>query len=160
MESNQKETVIIRIGELYATNKPTVIQTVLGSCVAVCLFDTVNRIGGMNHIFLPGNSSSNIYDTSFRYGENAMKYLIKRVLNLGGERKSLVAKAFGGANVLPSISENLGVGPRIVDFVLDYLEKEKIEIIAHDLGGNKSRKVFFHTDTGMAHVRRFIHKYQ
>ncbi|MGD9157142.1 MAG: chemotaxis protein CheD [Desulfobacteraceae bacterium] len=105
----------------------------------------------MNHIFLPGNHKS---DSSTRYGENAMKYLIKNIFNLGGERKNLVAKAFGGAHVIPAISKEAGVGSKIVDFVINYLKKEKIEILAHDFGGNRSRKVYFHTDTGLAYVKQ------
>lgn len=145
-----KKQFTIKIGELYATDEPTVIYTLLGSCVAVCIYDTEKMVGGMNHIFLPGD---NKFDSSTRYGENAMKYLIKNICTLGANRDNLVAKAFGGAHVIPTISKEFGVGPKIVDFVIDYLKKENIKIIAHDFGGNKTRKVFFHTDTGLAYVR-------
>ncbi|MBN2419217.1 MAG: chemotaxis protein CheD [Deltaproteobacteria bacterium] len=150
MKDYLKKQVTIKIGELYATDEPTVIYTLLGSCVAVCIYDQKKHIGGMNHIFLPGNNKS---DSSTRYGENAIKYLIKNICQLGGERDNLIAKAFGGAHVIPAISKGLGIGPKIVDFVINYLKKEGIEIIAHDFGGNKTRKVYFHTDTGMVYVK-------
>jgi chemotaxis protein CheD len=150
LDYSNKKQVNIKIGELYATDEPTIIYTLLGSCVAVCIHDNQNGIGGMNHIFLPGD---NKIDSSTRYGENAMKYLIKNICTLGANRDNLVAKAFGGAHVIPAISRELGVGPKIVDFVISYLKKENIKIIAHDFGGNKTRKVFFHTDTGMAYVK-------
>ncbi len=51
--SENKKIIRIDIGEFYASKEPRIIQTVLGPCVAVCLFDPANRIGGMNHIFLP-----------------------------------------------------------------------------------------------------------
>ena len=70
-----KNQVTIKIGELYATDKPAVIYTLLGSCVAVCIYDKKKMIGGMNHIFLPGNNNS--INSSTRYGENAMKYLAR-----------------------------------------------------------------------------------
>ena len=152
MKSFFKKQVTIKIGELYVTDEPTVIYTLLGSCVAVCIYDKKKQIGGMNHIFLPGKNN-NKSDSSTRYGENAMKYLIKNICNLGGERDNLVAKAFGGAHVIPVISKDIGIGPKIVDFVINYLKKEKIEIVAHDFGGDKTRKVYFHTDTGMAYVK-------
>ena len=155
MITHIKKQVTIKIGELYATDEPTVIYTLLGSCVAVCMYDKKNQIGGMNHIFLPGN---NKLDSSTRYGENAMKYLIKNICALGGNRKNLVAKAFGGAHVIPVISKEIGIGPKIVEFVTDYLKNEKIEIIAHDFGGDKTRKVYFHTDTGMAYVKQIASK--
>lgn len=151
MKSFFKKQVTIKIGELYAADEPTVIYTLLGSCVAVCIYDKKNHIGGMNHIFLPGSNRRS--DSSTRYGENAMKYLIENICRLGGERKKLVAKAFGGAHVIPVMSKDIGIGPKIVDFVIDYLKNDKIEIIAHDFGGNRTRKVYFHTDTGMAYVK-------
>ncbi len=156
MSIHIKNQITIKIGELYATDKPTVIYTLLGSCVAVCIHDNKIKIGGMNHIFLPGNSNNT--NSSTRYGENAMKYLIKNICDLGGDRKNLVAKAFGGAHVIPAISPDLGIGPKIVDFVVNYLKREKIEIIAHDFGGNRTRKIFFHTDTGMAYVKKLESK--
>ncbi|MBN1907817.1 MAG: chemotaxis protein CheD [Deltaproteobacteria bacterium] len=150
MDYSNKKQVIIKIGEFYATDEPTIIHTVLGSCVAVCIYDDVKMIGGMNHIFMPGDNKK---DSSTRYGENAMKYLIKNICTLGANRDNLVAKAFGGAHVIPSISSEFGIGLKIVDFVIDYLEKVKIKIVAHDFGGDKTRKVFFHTDTGIAYVK-------
>jgi chemotaxis protein CheD len=150
LDYSSKKQVIIKIGELYATDEPTIIHTVLGSCVAVCIYDDEKMIGGMNHIFMPGDNKN---DFSTRYGENAMKYLIKNICTLGANRDNLVAKAFGGAHVIPSISREFGIGPKIVDFVINYLEKVNIKIVAHDLGGDKTRKVFFHTDTGMAYVK-------
>jgi len=150
LDYSNKKQVTIKIGEFYATDRPTIIHTVLGSCVAVCIYDAEKKIGGMNHIFMPGEHKD---DSSTRYAENAMKYLIKNICTLGANRDNLLAKAFGGAHVIPSISREYGIGPKIVDFVIDYLEKADIKIVAHDFGGNKTRKVFFHTDTGMAYVK-------
>jgi chemotaxis protein CheD len=150
LDYSDKKQVIIKIGELYVTDEPTIIHTVLGSCVAVCIYDDKKMIGGMNHIFLPGDNKK---DSSARYGENAMKYLIKNLCTLGANRDNLVAKAFGGAHVIPSISRDYGIGPKIVEFVIDYLGKVNIKIVAHDFGGDKTRKVYFHTDTGQAYVK-------
>ena len=88
-----------------------------------------------------------------------MKYLIKKICRLGGDPKNLVAKAFGGAHVIPAISKEIGVGSRIVDFVVNYLKEEKIEILAHDFGGSRTRKVYFHTDTGMVYVKQISSKH-
>ena len=124
-----KKQITIKIGELYATDEPTVIYTLLGSCVAVCIHDRKIKIGGMNHIFLPGNNNNT--NLSTRYGENAMKYLIKNICDMGGDRKNLVAKVFGDAHVIPAISPELGIGLKIVDFVVNFLKREKIEIIEY-----------------------------
>ncbi len=151
MIDHNKTQVTIKIGELHAAAEPTIIYTLLGSCVAVCIYDSQKHIGGMNHIFLPGGNSST---SSTRYGENAIKNLLQKIIKLGGNQKDMIAKAFGGGHVIPAISEEIGVGSKIVDFVISFLKENKIELVAHDFGGNMPRKVFFHTDTGMAYVKQ------
>jgi len=149
----------IHIGEYHASKSPTVIQTLVGSCVAVCLFDPVNRIGGMNHILLPGKADMKRFDAPARYGINAMELLINKIMNVGGERHLLIAKTFGGAHLLPSISKENGVGIKIAAFVLEFLKNEAIPIIAHDLRGHESRRIYFHTDTGEVFLQRVRSRY-
>lgn len=145
---------IIYIGEYLASRDPLVIQTILGSCVAVCLFDKRNRIGGMNHILLPGRPNLSGYNAPARYGINAMELLINRIMNLGGDRRWIVAKVFGGGHILPSISPDNGMGMKIVEFVKDFLHREKMEIAGQDVGGDQARKVIFHAHSGDAFVKR------
>jgi chemotaxis protein CheD len=144
----------IHIGQLYASKEPVVIQTLLGSCVAVCLYDPLLCIGGMNHILLPGRADLRHFDTVSRYGINAMELLINRVMTLGGNRHNLIAKVFGGAHILPAISPENGVGGKNIEFVLDFLQMEAITIVSQDLGGHDTRKIFFHTDTGEVFLKR------
>ena len=106
----EKKKVSIHIGGLYATRNSTVIETVLGSCVATCLFDPASRIGGMNHIFLPEKPNIKCFSENARYGINAMELLINRIMDLGGCRQRIVAKIFGGSHLFPSISEENGTG--------------------------------------------------
>lgn len=144
----------INIGQYYASREPVEIYTLLGSCVAVCLYDWKNRIGGMNHILLPGKPDLKRYDATARYGINAMEMLINEIMKLGGDRKRLVAKAFGGGHVIPVISRENSVGQKITAFVKEFLRKESIELIGQDMGGTDIRKVYFHTDTGVAYLKR------
>lgn len=146
--------MIIHIGEYFASKHPTKIYTLVGSCVAVCLFDPVHRIGGMNHIFLPGKADLNRFDAPARYGINAMELLINKIMRLGGNRKYFIAKAFGGAHMLPVINKNNSIGSKNVDFVLEFMQSESIKIVSSDLGGNETRKIFFHTDTGDVFLKR------
>jgi len=148
------ENVSIHIGEYHASKMGVIIETLLGSCVAVCLFDPVERIGGMNHILLPGKADFNHFDAAARYGVNAMELLINRILNLGGSRHMLKAKVFGGAHVVASISLANGVGRRNADFVLRFLEVENIPLLSQDLGGQDPRRIYFRTDTGEVLLKR------
>jgi chemotaxis protein CheD len=149
-----KRHVCIHIGEFHASRNPTVISTLLGSCVAVCLFDPVLRIGGMNHILMPGRADLKHFDTSARYGINAMELLINRIMNLGGSRLRLAAKIFGGAKTLSVISEEYSMGRKNIEFVTEFLKNESIPIVNKDLGGNRSRRIWFHTDTHDVFLKR------
>lgn len=149
-----KRHVDIHIGEFHASGRPTVISTLLGSCVAVCLYDPVSQIGGMNHILMPGRADMNKFDISARYGINAMELLINRIMNLGGTRRRLIAKIFGGAKTIDIISENMSMGRKNIEFVKEFLKKESIKIVSQDISGTQSRKIWFHTDTSEVVLRR------
>ena len=149
-----KHDVTIGIGEYYASSDDIMIYTLLGSCVAVCLFDPDNHIGGMNHILMPGEPQIGRPDASARYGINAMELLINAIMKLGGNRKKLIAKTFGGANVIASIPEERAIGGKIAHFVVDFLSTEKIPIVNRDFGGYDTRKVYFHTATGDVYLKR------
>ena len=147
---DRHQRVIIGPGEHYASNVPVTITTLLGSCVAVCLYDPVNHVMGMNHFML---SSSRSYGNgplflteAGRYGINAMELLINEMYKLGAKRSCLKAKAFGGGNVLKdlrTIQNNMSVGDANVEFVREFLECEQIPLIAESLGGEEGRVIHF-----------------
>jgi chemotaxis receptor (MCP) glutamine deamidase CheD len=139
----------IVVGDVVASAAPLLLQTLLGSCVAVCLYDPVAAIGGMNHILLPGDREDK---RNSRFGANAMELLINAVMRCGGERRRLVAKAFGAANVLAGLRSPT-CGDLNAVFVREYLSVERIPLLAHRLGGTHAVQVHFRTDTGKAVVR-------
>jgi len=149
-----KPLVRIHIGGYHASRRPSVIYTLLGSCVAVCLFDPVRRIGGMNHILLPGEADLKHFDAAARYGINAMELLINSIMRLGGLRSRLKAKVFGGAHTLNTIPEAYSMGRRNVEFTMEFLEKESIEVLNQDVGGHQSRRIYYHTDTNEIFLKR------
>ncbi|MDD5249921.1 MAG: chemotaxis protein CheD [Rhodocyclaceae bacterium] len=133
------------------TDRP--ISTLLGSCVAVCLFDPKLRIGGMNHFLLPsrGNSANDDTDVILS-GDYAMEVLVNALLDKGGHKNRLVAKAFGGGTIVSSI--RMAIGERNAQFARDWLEREGIPLVAADFSGPWSRKVVFVPQTGDAFCRR------
>ena len=152
--TNEIVSVSIHIGEYHASREAAVINTLLGSCVAVCLIDPVERIGGMNHILLPGEACIGSCDDVSRYAVNAMELLINKIMALGGKRHLLKAKVFGGAHVVQCISKENGVGRKNADFVLQFLELEGFSILSWDLGGPDARRIYFRTDTGEVLLKR------
>ena len=150
-----REVVVIQPGELYVTDN-SLICTVLGSCVAVVLYDKQRKIGGMNHYMLPGKSPKDgPADQVGRYGENAIRLLLEELRRRGIQKNDLVAKAFGGGFVLvnndPSINN---VSENNYQFVFQELRRLTIEVVASDVGGTLARKLFFYPETGKVMVKK------
>jgi chemotaxis protein CheD len=140
-------------GEYFVTGEDMLITTVLGSCIAACLWDGQARIGGMNHFMLPEGEQG---DASGRYGSYAMELLINQMLKLGARRERLQAKIFGGGQVMHNFT-TMNVGERNTRFVREYLRTEHIPIVADDVLDIYPRKVAFFPMTGKAMVKRLAH---
>jgi len=151
----QVEAVKILPGQYHASRGDGSICTVLGSCVAACLWDPLECIGGMNHFMLPGEPSSpaSPWAVTARFGVYAMEVLINDMLHLGADRRRLVAKVFGGARVLQGFG-TLDVGARNAEFILDFLREERIQLLAQDLLGASPRKVHFFPATGKVQLKK------
>ncbi len=132
------------------SDQPLALVTLLGSCVAACLYDAMLGVGGMNHFMLPGRESDTVCS---RYGVHAMELLINDLLKRGARRSRLQAKVFGGGNVLSGFYSD-PIGTRNAAFVLEYLAAERIPVIAQDLGDIYPRKVCFFPQTGRTLVKR------
>jgi chemotaxis protein methyltransferase CheR len=141
----------IIVGETFASRTPIEINTTLGSCVAACLFDPVTGIGGMNHFMLPGARETH-YDSA-RYGVHAMELLINEIMKHGGDRRRLQAKAFGGANLMPLNGLSPNIGGMNIRFIRDFLDVERIPLLAERLGGQEPMRVIFTPHTGQAFVK-------
>lgn len=140
--------------EYFVTADNIMLTTVLGSCVAACVRDTVSGIGGMNHFMLPDDGDSDrIASASMRYGAYAMEMLINELIKAGARRDRLEAKVFGGGAVLAGMA-TLNIGDRNANFVLRYLEVEQIRVTAQDLCGTQPRKVCFWPQGGQVMVKK------
>jgi chemotaxis receptor (MCP) glutamine deamidase CheD len=140
----------IVLGEWFATKEPLLVSTLLGSCVAACLFDPVARVGGMNHFMLPKMVQAE--EASARFGVHAMEVLINELMHLGAQRARLKAMAFGAGAVNATLSST--VAAQNGAFVRQFLAKEQIPLVCERLGGNVPREVYLRTDTGEAFVRK------
>lgn len=130
----------------------TVVTTVLGSCIAVCLRDPVLRIGGMNHFLLAEPGCDVVRpDDMQRYGIHAMEVLINALMSRGAERKRLRAHLYGGADVLSGLT---AIGTQNGAFARRYLRTEGISIIHEDVGGRAARRVEFMPHEGKSRCTR------
>ena len=149
------DAVKVLPGEYFYTKQNLMITTVLGSCVAACIRDTVSGIGGMNHFLLPDTNSDadSPISESMRYGAYAMEVLINDLLKAGARRQNLEAKVFGGGNVLPGMT-SINVGARNAKFVLSYLQTDNIPVKVQDLLDIYPRRVCFFPNNGKVMVRK------
>jgi chemotaxis protein CheD len=153
----EQELITLHPGEYFATKDDTILSTVLGSCIAVGIFDPEARTGGLNHFMLPGDlgSSDFVRSPNAKYGMYAMELLINELIKLGARRTALKAKVFGGGSVLRFSG---GAGSRIpgnnIDFAFEYLSREGIPVLASDVGGDEPRKIFFYARTGKVLLKR------
>jgi len=147
-----RRSVYLQPGHVFASAGPTEATTVLGSCVAVCLWDHRLRIGGANHFLLPYLADA--ASASPRYGNVAIERLMRDLERLGSRTEDLVAKVFGGASVLEAFrDERDHLGAKNVDLARRILGAHAIPIVAEDVMGVRGRKLVFRTDTGIALVR-------
>jgi chemotaxis protein CheD len=148
------DAVKVLPGEYFVTSDDLVVMTVLGSCIAACIWDPRVRVGGMNHFMLPDGGN----DSSGRYGSYAMELLINEMIKLGARRETMQAKVFGGGQVMHTFT-TMNVGERNTAFVLDYLQTERIAVVSKDVLDIYPRKVCYFPATGKAMVKRLAHSH-
>lgn len=129
-------------GEIEISSNPNIeLSTILGSCVAVCMWDPQQGVGGMNHFLLSDGGASN----AVKYGAYAMEMLINGLLKHGARRSSLQSKIFGGASVSNIAGD---IGQKNGEFARNFLMNEGIPCLGESLGGAKARRVRFNPVSG------------
>jgi chemotaxis protein CheD len=131
---------------MFASAQPAEVTTILGSCVAVCLWDRYLGIGGINHYMLPTWNGMEL--ASPKYGNIAIERLTERMLQLGCKKNNLVAKVFGGGEVITVSSSSMHIGERNIMVAEEMLQDQNIPIIGRSTGGKNGRKIIFNTHTG------------
>ncbi|MEO1054232.1 MAG: chemotaxis protein CheD [Bacteroidota bacterium] len=135
---------------LFASRFPHDVTTVLGSCVAVCLYDQHLQFGGINHFMLPAWNDESL--ATPKYGNIAIPRLIQKMISLGANQRNLVAKIFGGAN---SLMENnvYEVGKRNIQVAHDVLSQYGIPLLKSDIDGKRGRKIMMNTATNKIYLK-------
>lgn len=149
--TEQMEDIYLYPAALIVPDKPSIIHTILGSCVSVCLFDRSKNFGGINHYMLPLWNGNGL--ASPKYGNIAIEKLYNNMLRKGAEHKNLIAKIFGGGEVLQTLNSHFNVGERNIILAHELLKKLKINIVAESTGGQLGRKIIFNTGTGEVNQR-------
>ena len=144
--------VYLHPGQIYVATAPAVVNTILGSCVSVCLWSPEFAIGGINHYLLPTGAKTS--PAALRYGNLAIELLVAKLIQVGGRPGGLQAKVFGGACVLDAMrGKEIHLGTKNVEIATRALATAGIPVIASDVGGNRGRKLVFRPHDGSALVK-------
>lgn len=135
------ENYFLKRGYIFVPRRPTIISAVLGSCIAVCLFDTKHKIGGMNHFLYP--QAPERRQATAQYGNAATLMLVRMMVENGSRRKHLQAQIFGGAHN-PGVSSH-NIGRENIQAARNVLSRRRIQLVSEDVGGRIGRKIVFDT---------------
>lgn len=125
--------------------------TVLGSCVAACMYDPVVHVGGMNHFLLVEPKTANHGEViDEHYGSYLMELLINEMLALGARKDRIKAQLYGGANMFSGLAQ---FGSANADFAQEFLRQENIPLVRSDLRGTCARRVDFRPARGLVRNR-------
>src|SRR6266478_6227323 len=146
----------LHAGQVFVSAEGASVVLILGSCVAVCIWDPANGIGGATHYLLPTWDGKGLQ--SPRYGDVAVSVLLQKLLEAGANRGQLRARLFGGGCLFDSMRESGAnkeqhLGSRNIEVALEMLMKARIPVVSTEVGADRGQRIVFRTDTGDALVR-------
>lgn len=143
----------VGVAQVKIANTPTVLRTILGSCIGICIYDRIKKIGGLAHILLPADQSSD--KNPEKYAETAIPLLVKELLREGARKEFLSAKIAGGASMFQfGANLSLGqIGERNIEKTRSALKLLNIPIVDEDLGGSKGRVLDFFLEDGRLKIK-------
>lgn len=154
-DSISSNSHFLHAGQIYVSAQAESIVLILGSCVAICIWDSVNGIGGATHYLLPSWDGKGV--SSPRYGNVAISALLQKLADAGANTANLRAKVFGGGclfDVMRDASPKRDhLGSRNVEIALELLAKERIPVVAKEVGSDRGQRILFQTNTGHALVK-------
>ncbi|OGS20521.1 MAG: hypothetical protein A2252_09690 [Elusimicrobia bacterium RIFOXYA2_FULL_39_19] len=135
-------------GEIIFGKQGTILAcSALGSCVAVIFYDKIKKIAGLAHVMLPGKSRRKNKTESFKYSDNAINELLRKMLSGGCRKKHIRAYLIGGANVLKRKNET--INKLNIKAVINALKVNSIKIAGRSLGGYQRRSVWFDIENNL-----------
>jgi chemotaxis protein CheD len=143
--------IFLKPGDLYISDTPVRVSTILGSCVAVTIFNQRLKTGAICHALLPTNPNGH---DAFRYVDSAIAYMLYKFEALGITRNEMELKLLGGADVLERTNTSQSVGQKNIETALEIIEQENLNLAVSDTGGSLGRKIHFYTHTGKVLLKR------
>ncbi len=116
------------------------LETYLGSCVGVTLFDPVVRAGGLLHILLPEGPREKMLAYPSRYAETGIVAMLEALRQYGAMPERMQAHMAGGASIITRKTiSNLNIGERNIRKAKKILEELGIPLLSNSVGGSIGR---------------------
>lgn len=138
--------IILNIGEFAVSKEPVILETILGSCVAVCLWDEASHIGGLNHYLLPREQPGAAKSTT--YGATSIDAMVKQIIDIGADINNLQAQIFGGGSVITALDEIFNIGAENVWIAQEKMHEFGIPVVGEFVRSKHGIRVSFKTGTG------------
>jgi len=151
-----EELIKVGMADLKAARHPSKLTTLgLGSCVGIALYDKTTKIIGLAHIMLPSSKIATVVTNRAKFADTAIVDLVNDMIELGADKKNIVAKLAGGAQMFAFSSNNeiMRIGMRNVEATRFVLAQLNIPIASEDVGGNYGRTIAISSDDGMLMVK-------
>jgi chemotaxis protein CheD len=147
------DLINVGIADIGVAATPNTLRTILGSCVGICLYDPITKIGGLSHIMLP--SSKKPSNNLKKYADTAIPMMIDEMKKLGADRERMVAKLAGGATMFKHTENSLmgDIGKNNIISVKDILGSLRIPVLSEELGGDYGRTIDFFLETGELKIK-------
>lgn len=154
MEQINSELINVGVAQVKTGSKSIVLRTILGSCIGICIYDRMKKIGGMAHILLP-NHVKGRGENEEKYADSAIPLLVNRLIKDGAKKEFLSAKIAGGASMFKfESSASLGqIGERNIEETRKVLGKLGIPILEEDIGGSAGRVINFYLEDGRLKIK-------
>ena len=157
----------LKPGGVFIAQEPTVVTTLLGSCVAVTMFHPRRRIGAICHGLLPscregdaGQCDRNCV-FSFKFMDCSIRRMLEKFKAVGITPREMEIKLFGGADMfgVPETDDRrMTIGRQNVTITRQILDDERLPVLVEDVGGERGRKIFFYTHTGEILLKRLSNR--
>ncbi len=158
--AHKYDWVHLKQGEFFVSDgSPVVVSTVLGSCVAVTMHHPKTGTGAITHGFLPDSRqqpSKGLQDPG-RFVDSSTEFIYREMLKLGAKTDEIEVKVFGGAQVFDhrQSSQVVGVGSSNSRAALQALNALCLKVNVVEVGGSRSRKLYFLPQSGEVWVKKF-----
>lgn len=165
------QKIHLNIGEVYITQTPAIVWTILGSCIAIVFYNQRLQTGGICHAQLPERkkhyegcqktcpircSYKKIDRERFKYVTCAAQYMLEQFYSYGIQKKEIDVKLFGGANVFRTKDAGKTIGSQNLKAATDFIQQHNLNLVSKHIGGNAGVTIYFHTHTGKVFLRRHI----